>query len=72
MGVQRLMELIQSGKVQRYKRDKTAVDESFITLSNVIDKYQVEREQGDFVRWDKKCVLAQPKTGIDKNHLPYN
>ncbi|MFM6618746.1 MAG: hypothetical protein ACKPI9_02045, partial [Dolichospermum sp.] len=41
MGVQGLMELIKSGKLQRYKKDKTA-DESFITLSDLIDKYQVE------------------------------
>jgi DGQHR domain-containing protein len=41
MGVQGLMELIKSGKLQRYKKDKTA-DESFITLSDLIEKYQVE------------------------------
>jgi hypothetical protein len=31
----------------------------------------IEREQRDFVRWGKKCALTKPKTGIDKNHLPY-
>jgi hypothetical protein len=71
MGVQGLMELIKSGKLQHYKKDKTA-DESFITLSDLIDKFEVEREQHDFVRWGKTCAITKPKTGIDKNHLPYN
>jgi hypothetical protein len=34
-------------------------------------KISKRREQRDFLRWGKKCVIAKPKTGIDKNHL-YN
>ncbi|WP_066425724.1 DGQHR domain-containing protein [Anabaena sp. 4-3] len=41
MGVQGLMELIKTGKLQRYKKDKTA-DDNFITVSDLIDKYQVD------------------------------
>ncbi|MBH8572198.1 DGQHR domain-containing protein [Nostocaceae cyanobacterium CENA369] len=41
MGVQGLMELIKTGKLQRYKKDKTA-DDSFITVSDLIDQYQVD------------------------------
>jgi DGQHR domain-containing protein len=41
MGVQGLMELIKTGKLQRYKKDKTA-DDSFIKVSDLIDQYQVD------------------------------
>ncbi|MEH2069405.1 MAG: DGQHR domain-containing protein [Nostoc sp.] len=41
MGVQGLMELIKTGKLQRYKKDKT-VDDSFITVSDLIQQYQVD------------------------------
>jgi DGQHR domain-containing protein len=41
MGVQGLMELIKTGKLQRYKKDKTA-DDSFITVSDLIEQYQVD------------------------------
>ncbi|MDZ8183366.1 MAG: DGQHR domain-containing protein [Nostoc sp. ChiSLP02] len=41
MGVQGLMELIKTGKLQRYKKDKTA-DDSFITVSDLINQYQVD------------------------------
>jgi DGQHR domain-containing protein len=41
MGVQGLMELIRSGKLQLYKKDKTA-ENAFITIDDLIDKYQVD------------------------------
>ncbi|HEY9799410.1 MAG TPA: DGQHR domain-containing protein [Leptolyngbyaceae cyanobacterium] len=41
MGVQGLMELIKTGKLQRYKKDKTA-DDSFITVSDLLEQYQVD------------------------------
>lgn len=41
MGVQGLMELIKSGKLQRYKKEKTA-DNSFITVDDLIEQYQVD------------------------------
>ncbi|QSJ17856.1 DGQHR domain-containing protein [Nostoc sp. UHCC 0702] len=41
MGVQGLMELIKTRKLQRYKKDKTA-DESFITVDDLIEQYQVD------------------------------
>ncbi|MBP5971620.1 DGQHR domain-containing protein [Brasilonema sp. CT11] len=41
MGVQGLMELLKTSKLQRYKKDKTA-DDTFITVSNLIEQYQVD------------------------------
>ncbi|MBD2387764.1 DGQHR domain-containing protein [Cylindrospermum sp. FACHB-282] len=41
MGVQGLMDLIESGKLQRYKKEKSA-DDSFITATDLIEKYQVD------------------------------
>jgi DGQHR domain-containing protein len=41
IGVQGLMELIKTGKLQRYKKDKAA-DESFINVNDLIEQYQVE------------------------------
>ncbi|RCJ24981.1 hypothetical protein A6S26_17425 [Nostoc sp. ATCC 43529] len=41
MGVQGLIELIKTGKLQRYKKDKTA-DDSLITVSDLINQYQVD------------------------------
>jgi DGQHR domain-containing protein len=41
MGVQGLMELLKTGKLQRYKKDKTA-DDTFITVSNLIEQYQLD------------------------------
>ncbi len=41
MGVQGLMELIKTGKLQRYKKDKTAY-ETFITLADLVEQYRVE------------------------------
>jgi DGQHR domain-containing protein len=41
MGVQGLMELIKTGKLQRYKKDKTA-DDNLITLDDLQEKYQVD------------------------------
>jgi len=41
MGVQGLMELIKTGKLQRYKKDKTA-ENSFIRLSDLIEQYQID------------------------------
>ncbi|HLO88543.1 MAG TPA: DGQHR domain-containing protein [Nostocaceae cyanobacterium] len=41
MGVQGLMELLKTGKLPRYKKDKTA-DESFITVSDLQEQYQVD------------------------------
>ncbi|MBD2205295.1 DGQHR domain-containing protein [Calothrix sp. FACHB-1219] len=41
MGVQGLMELIKTGKLQRYKKDKTA-DDSFIKIDDLIEQYQVD------------------------------
>ncbi|MBE9054213.1 DGQHR domain-containing protein [Nostocales cyanobacterium LEGE 11386] len=41
MGVQGLMELIKTRKLQRYKKDKTA-DDNFITVNDLIEKCQVD------------------------------
>jgi DGQHR domain-containing protein len=41
MGVQGLMELIKTGKLQRYKKDKTA-DDHFITVSDLLERYQID------------------------------
>ncbi|KAB8334997.1 DGQHR domain-containing protein [Scytonema tolypothrichoides VB-61278] len=41
MGVQGLMELLKTGKLQRYKKDKTAY-ETFITLADLAEQYRVE------------------------------
>lgn len=41
MGVQGLMELIKSKKLQRYKKDKT-IEDSFIHVSDLIEEYQVD------------------------------
>ncbi|BCL36399.1 DGQHR domain-containing protein [Nostoc sp. MS1] len=41
MGVQGLIELIKTGKLQRYRKDKTA-DDSFITVSDLLEQYQVD------------------------------
>ncbi|AUT00531.1 hypothetical protein CLI64_09090 [Nostoc sp. CENA543] len=41
MGVQGLMELIKTSKLQRYKKDKTA-DDSLITLADLTEQYQVD------------------------------
>jgi DGQHR domain-containing protein len=41
MGVQGLMELIKTGKLQRYRKDKTAY-ETFITLADLVEQYRVE------------------------------
>ncbi|MBD2212365.1 DGQHR domain-containing protein [Nostoc linckia FACHB-104] len=41
MGVQGLMELIKTGKLQRYKKDKTA-DDSFIKIDDLVEQYQVD------------------------------
>lgn len=41
MGVQGLMELIKTGKLQRYKKDKTA-DDSFIKIDDLVKQYQVD------------------------------
>ncbi|MFB2924178.1 DGQHR domain-containing protein [Aerosakkonema funiforme] len=41
MGVQGLMELIQTGKLQRYKKDKKAAG-SFITVDDLSEEFQVD------------------------------
>lgn len=41
MGVQGLMELLKTRKLQRYKKDKSP-DDSFITVSDLIEQYQVD------------------------------
>lgn len=41
MGVQGLMELLKTRKLQRYKKDKTP-DDTFITVADLIEQYQVE------------------------------
>ena len=56
MGVQGLMELIKTHKLQRYKKDKT-VDDNFITLNDLIDKYQVDL---DYLQ-----TLPKEKIGIE-------
>lgn len=56
MGVQGLLELIKTGKLRRYKKDKTPHD-SFITLSDLIDTYQVDPDYLD--------KLPQEKIGIE-------
>lgn len=56
MGVQGLMELIKTSKLQRYKKDKTADDNS-ITVSDLIEKYQVDL--------DELQSLPKEKIGIE-------
>jgi DGQHR domain-containing protein len=56
MAVQGLLELIKTGKLRRYKKDKTSND-SFITLSDLIDNHQVDR---DYLE-----KLPQEKIGIE-------
>ncbi|MBW4616831.1 MAG: DGQHR domain-containing protein [Desmonostoc vinosum HA7617-LM4] len=41
MGVQGLMELLKTGKLQRYKKDKTA-DDSVITINELTNQYQID------------------------------
>ncbi|PLZ08892.1 DGQHR domain-containing protein [Fischerella thermalis] len=41
MGVQGLMELLQTGKLQRYKKDKTP-DDTCITVDDLIEQYNVQ------------------------------
>ena len=41
MGVQGLIELLKTGKIQRYKKDKSP-DNSFITVDDLIEHYRVE------------------------------
>jgi DGQHR domain-containing protein len=41
MGVQGLMELIKTGKLQRYRKDKSA-DDSFIKINDLIEQYQID------------------------------
>ncbi|MDB9540512.1 DGQHR domain-containing protein [Anabaenopsis arnoldii] len=56
MGVQGLMELIKTSKLQRYKKDKTADDNS-LTVSDLIEKYQVDL--------DELQSLPKEKIGIE-------
>ncbi|MFO5495024.1 MAG: DGQHR domain-containing protein [Cuspidothrix sp.] len=56
MGVQGLLELIKTGKLRRYKKDKTSND-SFITISDLIDNHQVDT---DYLE-----KLPQEKIGIE-------
>jgi len=56
MGVQGLMELIKTRKLQRYKKDKTP-DDNFITLEDLKDKYQVD--------FDSLQTLPKEKIGIE-------
>jgi hypothetical protein len=46
MGVQGLMELIKTGKLQRYRKDKSA-DDSFIKINDLIEQYQVDKQGGE-------------------------
>ncbi|MBK1988908.1 DGQHR domain-containing protein [Sphaerospermopsis aphanizomenoides BCCUSP55] len=57
MGVQGLLELIKTGKLRRYKKDKIAND-SFITLSDLIEHYQVN---ADYL----ENKIPQEKIGIE-------
>ncbi|NWF61948.1 MAG: DGQHR domain-containing protein [Fischerella sp.] len=41
MGVQGLMELLKTGKLQRYKKDKSP-DDTFITVDDLIEQYHVQ------------------------------
>lgn len=56
MGVQGLVELLQTGKLQRYKKDKTP-DNTFITVTDLIERYRV---QPDYLQ-----RLLQEKIGIE-------
>jgi DGQHR domain-containing protein len=56
MGVQGLLELLQTGKLRRYKKDKTHSD-SYITLSELIDDSQIDV--------DDLQNLPQEKIGIE-------
>ena len=56
MAVQGLMEILKNGKLPRYKKDKAAAN-NFITINDLIDKYQVEAEYLE--------QLPQEKIGIE-------
>ncbi|BAY83614.1 hypothetical protein NIES267_31030 [Calothrix parasitica NIES-267] len=56
MAVQGLMEILENGKLPRYKKDKAASN-NFITITDLIDKYQVEAEYLE--------QLPQEKIGIE-------
>jgi len=56
MGVQGLMELLNTNKLQRYKKDKSR-DETFITLSSLIERY---RTSIDYLQ-----SLSKEKVGIE-------
>ncbi|MEL6461493.1 MAG: DGQHR domain-containing protein [Cyanobacteria bacterium J06621_15] len=56
MAVQGLMEILENGKLPRYKKDKAAAN-NFITITDLIDKYQVEAEYLE--------QLPQEKIGIE-------
>ncbi|MDY6900102.1 MAG: DGQHR domain-containing protein [Cyanobacteriota bacterium] len=56
MAVQGLMEILENGKLPRYKKDKAAAN-NFISINDLIDKYQVEAEYLE--------QLPQEKIGIE-------
>ena len=56
MAVQGLMEILENGKLPRYKKDKGASN-NFITITDLIEKYQVE---ADYLE-----QLPQEKIGIE-------
>lgn len=56
MGVQGVMELLKTGKLQRYKKDKN-LDNSFLTITDLVDKYKVDLEYLE--------NLPQEKIGIE-------
>jgi len=56
MAVQGLMEMLENGKLPRYKKDKAASN-NFITIADLIEKYRVEAEYLE--------QLPQEKIGIE-------
>ena len=56
MAVQGLMEILENGKLPRYKKDKAAAN-NFITINDLIEKYRVEAEYLE--------QLPQEKIGIE-------
>ncbi|MEM9926901.1 MAG: DGQHR domain-containing protein [Cyanobacteria bacterium P01_D01_bin.50] len=66
MAVQGLMEILKTGKLPRYKKEKAAAN-SFISIDDLIDKYRVEAEYLQQLPQEKIgiefiCAVAQGET----------
>jgi DGQHR domain-containing protein len=69
MGVQGLMELLKTGKLQRYKKDKSP-EEAFITTTDLIEQYQLHPAELQSLPQEKIgiefiCAVAAGETRIE-------